>query len=161
MNKVISIAFLILLSLIFIILQSTLFSPRNLGIFRPDLNLIWIIFLSLFSGVRGSAIIALGNGYMMDVLSGHMFGIYTLSRISVFAILKGFSMNVYSQSRVMQGIAIFFGTIFAWSFIWAVLEIKSNLEFSVSFVGVLVQSVVNTTVGIPLFWVIKRLYAQI
>lgn len=161
MNKILSVAFLILLSFVFIILQSTILSPRHLGIFRPDLNLIWIIFLSLFSQVRGSAIIALGNGYMMDVLSGHMFGIYTLSRISVFAILKGFSMNVYSQSRIMQGIAIFFGTLFAWGFIWAVLEIKSSLEFSVSFVSVFVQSVVNTMIGIPLFWVIKRLYAQI
>lgn len=161
MSKILSVAFLVLLSFVFIIFQSTVLSPRHLGVFRPDLNLIWIIFLSLFSGVRGSAIIALGNGYMMDVLSGHMFGIYTLSRISVFAILKGFSMNVYSQSRIMQAIAIFFGTLFAWGFIWAVFEIRSSLEFSVSFVGVLVQGVVNTTIGIPLFWAVKRLYAQI
>jgi rod shape-determining protein MreD len=161
MNKVISAALFILLSIVFIILQSTLFSPRNLGVFHPDLNLIWIIFLSLFSEVRGSAIIALGNGYMMDVLSGHMFGIYTLSRLSVFAILKGFSMNVYSQSGVIQGVAIFLGTLFAWGFIWAVLEIKSNLNFGISFLEVFVQSVVNTIVGIPLFWVIKRVNAKI
>jgi rod shape-determining protein MreD len=143
----------------FIILQSTFFSPKCLGVFHPDLNLVLIIFLALFSDVKGSAIIAVGNGYLMDILSGYMVGTYTLSRLSLFAILQGFSVNVYSQSRVMQGFAIFWGTLFSWGFIWATFKVKSNFEFDVSFIDVVVQSVVNTLVGIPLFWMINKFYA--
>jgi rod shape-determining protein MreD len=125
MSKLFSFVFLLLISLLFIVLQSTLLSPRQLGVFHPDLNLILIIFLALFSEVKGSAIIAIGNGYMMDILSGYMLGIYTLSRFSVFAMLQGFSMSVYSQSRLIQGVAIFLGTLFSWTFMWAAFKVKS------------------------------------
>ena len=113
MNRIFSIIFFALLAFVFIILQTTLFSPNHFGPFYPDLNLILIVFLSLFSETRGGAIIALGNAYMTDVLSGYLFGIHIFSRLAVFTALKGFSENVYSQSKVTQGIAIFFSSIFS------------------------------------------------
>lgn len=162
MNRVLPVIFFILLSFLFIILQSTFFSPTHLGLaFFPDLNLILIIFLGLFSDLRRGAIIAIGNGYMMDVLSGYVIGIHSLSRLSVFIILKGISQHVYSQSRITQAIAISFGTLFLWSFIWAGLKLKTHLEFGISLGDVMTQGVVNTIVGLPVFWVIKGLYAKI
>ena len=162
MNRVLPVIFLISLSFLFIILQSTFFSPTHFDwAFYPDLNLILIVFLGLFSDSRRGAIIAIGNGYMMDVLSGYMIGIHSLSRLSVFVILKGISQHVYSQSRITQAIAISFGTLFLWSFIWAGLKLKTEFEFGISLGDVMVQGVVNTIVGLPVFWVIRGFYAKI
>lgn len=161
-NRALPVIFLISLSFLFIILQSTFFSPTHFGrAFYPDLNLILIVFLGLFSDLRRGAIIAIGNGYMMDVLSGYVIGIHSLSRLSVFIILKGISQHVYSQSRITQAIAISFGTLFLWSFIWTGLKLKTDLELGVSLGDVMRQGAVNTIVGLPVFWIIKRLYAKI
>lgn len=162
MNRALPVIFLISLSFIFIILQSTFFSPTHVGrSFYPDLNLIFIVFLGLFSDLRRGAIIAIGNSYMVDVLSGYVIGIHTISRLSVLVILKGISQHVYSQSRITQAIAISFGTLFLWSFIWASLRLKMDFEFGISLGDVMAQGVVNTVVGLPVFWVIKKLYAKV
>jgi rod shape-determining protein MreD len=161
MNRIFSIIFLVSISFFFIILQSTLFSPGHFGAFYPDLNLILIVFLGLFSDVRRSAIIALGNGYMMDVLSGYMLGIHSLSRFSVFIVINGISSHVYSQSRITQIIAIFFGTLFLWSFIRTGVKLKTGSDFGISLGDVIAQAIINTFVGLPVFWVTKRLYAKI
>jgi rod shape-determining protein MreD len=161
MNRIASIIFLALLSFIFIILQTTLFAPNDFGLFYPDLSLIFIVFLALFSETRGGAIIALGNAYMTDVLSGYMFGIHTFSRLAVYTTLKGFSESVYSQTKLAQVIAIFFSTIFSWFFIWAVLKTKTDIGFDISLGGVMVQGVMNILIGFPVFWIIKKAYARI
>ncbi len=153
MSRALPFLFLILLSFLFIILQSTFFTPTHSGrAFYPDLNLIFIVFLGLFSDLRRGAIIAIGSGYMVDVLSGYVIGIHTLSGLSVFVILKGISQHVYSQSR---------STLFLWSFIYAGLKLKTEFEFGISLGDVMTQGVVNTIIGLPVFWVIKRLYAKI
>ncbi len=161
MNRIFSIIFFALLSFVFIILQTTLFSPNHFGLFYPDLNLILIVFLSLFSETKEGAIIALGNAYMTDVLSGYLFGIHTFSRLAVFTTLKGFSENVYSQSKLTQGIAIFFSTIFSWFFVWAVLKMKTDIEFNISAGAVIAQGAINILVGFPIFWIIKKTHARI
>lgn len=161
MSKAFPVIFFVALSFILIILQSTFFSPRQLGAFSPDLNLILVIFLALFSEIKGKAIMVIGNGYMMDILSGYMLGIHTLSRLSVFALMQGFSANVNSQSKAVQATAIFFGTLFSWSFVWVVFKIKGNFQDGISFGGVIAQCVINTVIGIPLFLAIKRLHARI
>jgi rod shape-determining protein MreD len=158
---VISIIFFILLSFIFIILQSTILCPANRSFFYPDLNLILILFLAIFSGTRGNTIIAIGNGYMMDVLSGYTIGVHTLSRLSVFAIVRSTCERVYSQSRIVQAFTILSSTLFSWGFVWIIVRMKTDLDFGISLSGVVVQAIVNTLVGLPLFWMIKKLYARV
>jgi rod shape-determining protein MreD len=159
MNRVYDILLFAFLSFIFIILQSTFFSPKNLGVFYPDLNLILVVFLGLFSEARGSAIIALMNGFMMDVLSGNVIGLYSLSRFSLYLILRGLSTHIYAQSKFTQANVLFFSTLFSWGFIWIGLKIRT--DFRVTFGDIVAQSFVNTLTGIPLFWVIHKLYARV
>lgn len=161
MNRLLSVVFLILLSIVFMMLQTTLFSPNRTGVFYPDLNLILIVFLSLFYEPGWGAILALGNAYMMDVLSGCLFGIHTLSRFAVFTLLRGLSDNLYSQSKSTQAVAILFGTVFSWSFIWAVLKARTDTGFGISVGLVMTQGIINTLLGLPIFWMIKRSYARV
>lgn len=159
MNRVYDILLFAFLSFIFIIVQSTLFSPKNLGVFYPDLNLILVVFLGLFSEARGSAIIALVNGFMMDVLSGNVIGLYSLSRLSLYLVLRGLSTHIYARSKLTQACALFLSTLFSWGFIWIGLKIRT--DFKISFGDIMAQGFVNTLTGIPLFWIIHKLYAKV
>ena len=102
MNKYLSIIFLVLLSVTFITIQTTLLSPRNLGFYFPDLNLILIVFLAIFSEIRGGFFLALGNGYMMDVLSGNLPGTFTLSRLSAYLLVRNGSNHVYLRKALVH-----------------------------------------------------------
>jgi rod shape-determining protein MreD len=161
MNRFISVIFLFLVSIIFLILQTTLLSPRKLGVFSPDLNLILIVFLALFFEVKVGAIIALGSAYMTDVLSGYLIGIHTLSRFAVFTVLKGFSENLYAQSKFTQAMALFLSTVFSWFFVWVVLKMRTDVGFGITPGLVMAQGLVNTVLGLPVFWLIGKANARV
>ena len=161
MNRFITVIFLFLVSITFLILQTTILSPRKLGVFSPDLNLILIVFLALFFEVRVGAIIALGSAYMTDVLSGYLVGIHTLSRFAVFTILKGFSENLYAQSKFTQAMAIFLSTLFSWFFVWVVLKMRTDTGFGITPGLVMAQGLVNTVLGLPVFWLIGKANARV
>lgn len=160
MNKFRSIIFLILVSIIFIAIQTTLLSPRKLGSYYPDLNLILIVFLAIFSEIRGGFFLALGNGYMMDVLSGNMPGTFTLSRLSAYLLVRSGSSHVYLRKAIVQGLVIFLATVFTWIFILTIIKIKNDSGFDITVKSVLIQGIVNAVVGIPIFWIIHRANAR-
>jgi len=161
MNKTFTIIFFVIISLILIFIQSTILSPRNLGYLSPDLNLILIIALALLSGFKGGTILAFGNGYMLDILSGNLLGVNTLSRLSVFAIIRSTANNVYYHRIPMLFLAIFAGTIFSWGFIWIVIKLNSNVEIHNSIGDILKNGLVNTIVGLPLFFIIKKFHERV
>lgn len=160
MNKYLSVIFIVFLSVIFITIQTTLLSPRNLGHFYPDLNLILIVFLAIFSEIRGGFFLTLGNGYMMDVLSGNLPGTFTISRLSAYLLVRNGSNHVYLRKALVQGFVIFFATIFTWIFILTIITIKKDSSFDITAKSVLIQGIVNALVGIPIFWMIHKVNAR-
>ena len=161
MNKYLSLLFLILVSIIFITIQTTLFSPRNLGYYYPDLNLILIVYLGIYSEIRGSFFLALGNGYLMDVLSGNLPGTFTLSRLSAYLLVRSGSGQVYLRRALVQGLVIFLATIFTWIFILIIIKIKKDSGFDITAKSILIQGIVNAVVGMPVFWMINKIYARL
>ena len=161
MNKTLIIIIFVIISLILVVLQSTILSPRDLGFLSPDLNLILIITLALLSGLKGGTILAFGNGYMLDILSGNFIGVNTLSRLSVFAIIRSTTDNVYYHRIPILFLAIFFSTIFSWAFIWIVFKFNSDVEIHNSFGEILKNGLVNVMVGLPLFLLIKKFYERV
>ncbi len=160
MNKYLSIIFFIVVSIIFITIQSTLLSPKNLSYYYPDLNLILIVFLAIFSEVRGGFFLALGNGYMMDVLSGNLPGTFTLSRLSAYFLVRSGSNQVYLKKSLVQGLVIFIATVFTWIFILSIIKIKGQDSFDITAKSILIQGIVNAIVGVPIFWMIHRINAK-
>jgi rod shape-determining protein MreD len=161
MNNAITSIFFISLSLLFIVLQSTLLAPIKIGSFSPDFNLILIIIIAMLSDVKGGSVFALGNGYLMDVLSGGLMGVNTLSRLSIYAAIRGTANNVYYKQIPVVLVVIFLSTIFSWFFIWVVFKINSDIDFIVSFNVILKQGAINTLIGLPLYLMIKKLHERI
>lgn len=160
MNKYLSIIFLVMLSVIFITIQTTLLSPHNLNYYYPDLNLILIVFLGIYSDIRGGFLLALGNGYMMDVLSGNLPGTFTLSRLSAYLLVRSGSSHVYLRRGIVQGLVIFLATIFTWIFILTIIKIKNGDTGDITAKYIFIQSIVNTLVGVPIFWMVHSIYAK-
>lgn len=160
MNKYLSIIFLALLSVIFITIQTTLLSPHNLNYYYPDLNLILIVFLGIYSDIRGGFFLALGNGYMMDVLSGNLPGTFTLSRLSAYLLVRSGSNHVYLRKSVVQALVIFLATIFTWIFILTIIKIKNDDIGDITAKYILIQGIVNSLVGVPIFWMVNGINAK-
>ena len=161
MNKIFAFIFLVILSALFILLQTTLLSPIHFGIYSPDLNLILIVIIALLCGLKEGTLLAIGNGYMMDVLSGNLLGVNTLSRLSVFAIVHSITDNVFINRVPSLVLAFFFSTLFSWGFMWVVININPGSPFGYSLIDILKQGIVNTFLGIPLFFFVKKYYERI
>jgi rod shape-determining protein MreD len=160
MNKTVTLISLLLVSVLIITVQSTLLSPRNAGLLFPDLNLIFIVFLAVYSETKGSFLLAAGNGYMMDVLSGNLPGTFTISRLSAYMLVRTSSNHVYLKKSLVLGLVIFLSTIFTWTFILTIIRIKSDAGFQFSFGDIILQGLVNSVVGVPLFWAAGRIHAR-
>jgi rod shape-determining protein MreD len=160
MNRALTISLLAVLSLVLITIQSTVLSPRE-GYFYPDLNLIFIVFLAIYSEARGGFLIAAGNGYLMDVLSGNLPGTFTLSRLSAYILVKTSSSHVYLKKYLVQGLVIFASTIFTWLFIMTIISVRGESGFRLTLGEILLQGLVNTAVGLPLFWAAGKAYARL
>jgi rod shape-determining protein MreD len=115
----------------------------------------------MLSDVKGGSIFALGNGYLMDVLSGGLIGVNALSRLSIYAAIRGTTNNIYYQQIPVLLIVIFLSTIFSWFFIWVVIKINSEIDLSVSLYVILKQGAINTLIGLPLYLMIKKIHERI
>jgi len=160
MNKTLTYISLLVVSIVLITVQSTLLSPRKVGYLFPDLNLIFIVFLAVYSETRGSFLLAAGNGYMMDVLSGNLPGTFTISRLSAYLLVRTSSNHVYLKKVLVQGLVIFLTTIFTWTFILTIIKIKSEAGFRLSFSEIILQGAVNSVVGVALFWAFGGIHAR-
>ena len=161
MNKTLTYVSLILISILLITLQSTLLSPGRGGYLFPDLNLIFIVFLAVYAETKGGFLLAAGNGYMMDVLSGNLPGTFTISRLSAYLLVRTSSQHVYLRKIIVQGLVIFISTIFTWTFIMTIIRIKSDAGFHITFGEIVLQGLVNSAVGVPLFWAAGRMHARL
>ncbi len=152
-----------MLCFISIVLQTTLLSSKSLGIFQPDLNLILAVFIGLFIGGSVGFIYALWNGFLMDVFSSYMLGAFSLSRLSLFFILRSLSDYMYVKGKVAQGTSIYFGTLFSFGFTWLALEMTAPRALSVNFslTHLATQALINTILGILIFQVFEKVYARV
>lgn len=157
MNKFFRSFYILFVSLLFMLLQSTILSPFYFGHFAPDLNLILIVYLALIYKKGGGFGYTVLNGFIMDALSGAPFGIHILSRASLFLLLKGFGENIYSGRWAARLSAIFVGTLFTWGFVAAALFISGNKCCNLSLKSVVIQGIVNILVGLPVLSALKRL----
>ncbi len=96
------IVFPLLIGVIFLTLQTTLFTFLHIQRIRPDLVLILILYLGLSYPPISGGILALFMGFLMDLFSGNGFGLYTLSRLLIFYVAQLFRGRFYLESFSSQ-----------------------------------------------------------
>ena len=161
MSKALTFVILIIISFVINILDATILSPSAHNYFLPDLNLIFVIYISINRGLPYGILIVLLNGYMMDLTSGYMLGINTFSRLSLFIILRSSSDHFDFENIMPKVIALFFGTIYVWLFLWTIILLKSASDLKIGVNMILQQAVINTLIGILIFKFSYRINAEI
>jgi rod shape-determining protein MreD len=103
----------LLVGILFLILQTTLLSSIPIHRIRPDLLLIFTLYLAfLFPPILGG-ILAFLMGTLMDLFSGNALGFYTFSRPLVF-----FAAQFFKERFYLEG----FSSQFLFAFVSAILE---------------------------------------
>ena len=101
--------FLLLVSgLTLLFLQSHPYLPFGRSGLRPDLVLVFVVFIGLhFSPIRGS-LICFGMAYCLEVLSGTNSGLFILTAVSIFIFIKTLKKYFDFDSFVKQALLMLF-----------------------------------------------------
>jgi rod shape-determining protein MreD len=161
MNKIYKYLFFIALLFIFVIFQTTIFDPTRFGSFYVDLTLILIIYLSLSTEIRGGVFFAFLSGYMIDLFSGASLGLYVISRLSLFIIIRFIVTKIYSDRFFVHILVIFFSIIYEWALLYVLLSVISNLSAVLSPSLIIINVLINTVVGYICFIIIKELHGKL
>ena len=119
----------LLVGILFLFVQVTLFPFFPIQRIRPDLLLVFTLYLAfLFPPISGG-ILAFFMGYLTDLFSGNALGFYALSRSLVFFAAHFFKGRLYLEGFYSQ---------FLFAFLFAVLE------------GILILILMNALQFVPL-----------
>lgn len=160
MNKYLHFIYYLFVSLLLIIIQTSIFTPKLLGLFSPDLNLIIIIYLAINPKIRNAFILVVINGLLMDFFSGNTLGLYTFTRIIVFIILRNSVSKFDFNDTPPQGFAIFAATAFFWTLLFLIFKFKSVESFTISLNLIIHQATINTLVGIFFILFFRKIDAK-
>ncbi|NIP29977.1 MAG: rod shape-determining protein MreD [Candidatus Dadabacteria bacterium] len=161
MNKFYSFLVYLLLSFVFISIQISLTTPSFLNLFTPDLNLILIIYLASANNIYGSFYLTVINGLLMDIFSGNMIGIYTLTRLVVYTIIKSSSKTFNINTLKPKILSILIGTIIFWILLYFVLKFKISEPLNITLNLIIHQATINTLVGSLIFILLGKINAKL
>ncbi len=74
---------------------------------KPDLFLIFVVFIAITSDKTSDIFIAFSLGYIFDILSGCPVGLYAMLRTITFVALRLFNMNLFSKNALFFTITTF------------------------------------------------------
>jgi rod shape-determining protein MreD len=99
--------------ILFLILQTTLLSFLPIQRVRPDILLIFTLYLTFLLPPILGGILAMSLGYLMDLFSGSALGFYTFSRPLLF-----FAAYFFKERFYLEG----FSSQFLFAFVFGISE---------------------------------------
>ncbi len=98
---------------LFLIMQTTLLSFLPIQRIRPDILLIFTLYLTFLLPPISGGILAMCLGYLMDLFSGNALGFYTFTRPLLF-----FAAHFFKEQFYLEG----FSSQFLFAFAFGLLE---------------------------------------
>ena len=146
--------------ILFLILQTTLLSFLPVQRIRPDILLIFTLYLTfLFPPILGG-IVAMSLGYLMDLFSGNALGFYTFSRPLLFFAAYFFKERFYLEEFSSQFLFAFAFEMLEGVLILILLNALQPVSLGnlipVLFTSLLPQSVVTGLVAPFLFFLFQK-----
>lgn len=103
---------LVLVVLVNIILQGTVFQKVAVGGVKPDLLLFLVIFAALLEGPRGGIKTGFLVGLAQDLIAGKYIGLYTLTKMLTGFMVGMVEPKIFKENYLVPVVVLFFGTIF-------------------------------------------------
>lgn len=93
-------------------LQVTLFPTYVADPFKPNLLIVFVVFLGLKATVRCGGGIAFLLGLILDCFSGLYLGLNGFSFLSIYLLLKKMADRLYTDSLYLMILVVFLATLF-------------------------------------------------
>ena len=150
----------LLVGILFLILQTTLLSSFPIHRIRPDLLLIFTLYLAFLSPPIFGGILAFLMGTLMDLFSGNALGFYTFSRPLVFFAAQFFKERFYLEGFSSQFLFAFVSAILEGILIFILMNTLQPLSlgnlFLLMFTFLLPQSFFTGLATPPLFFIFQK-----
>lgn len=144
---------LLLLPVLSIFLQSTLFGAYSIKNTLPDMVMIFVVFFALMNSAGKATCYGFLCGLLEDLYLGRFIGINALSKGFTAYIIGVFQGHVFKENLFVGIVAVLLGTVINWLLMFllsmAVVEVF-NLNLNI-LSGIFYQGLYNMLLSAPLY----------
>jgi len=148
--------FVIVISFMGLVLQSSFFDYFSLLGVKPDIVLTCIVFYAIFKGPFKAGILGGVLGLIEDLFIGQFIGFMLLIRILLGVGVGYFGKNIYKESIIIPMLILFFATFLSNAFQWIFISITKNYISWMYLVKVSILQGAYNMIFMPFFYLIKR-----
>lgn len=144
--------------LIFMLLQTTLFAAVLPPELRPNLLLILVVYLSLNESFLRAILLATILGALEDVFSGMTLGLYAITQMMVFVLVRLFASRLNIESRRLLLVLLSAGTLTQTIVIALLLQLfaDAGAVLNILILSVPSQLLVNLLAGFALLTLLLK-----
>lgn len=159
MKKAMIIALLIVSFLLVYFLQANFFSWFTIAGVKPNLFIIFILFISLFAGMKVGIPFGIGIGLFLDMVIGKKIGPCAIM-LAIIGIIGGyFDKNFSKESRITIMLMVIGSTCVyeVGNYILQTIELSIHVELVAFLITLLIEVIYNTLLTIILYPIIQKL----
>lgn len=149
---------LIIIAFLIYFLQENFFNWFTIAGVMPNLFVIFVLFIGLFSGRNKGTVYGLVIGLMLDILVGNKMGIYTITLGAIGLTAGIFAKNFSKDSRITIMLMVA-GLTFAYELIVYLLNYfisNTNLELLIFFRILLIEVIYNIILTVIIYPLLKK-----
>ena len=150
---------LILIGFVIYFLQSNFFNWFSIGGIKPNLFIIYILFIGLFGTRSMSIIYASALGIFLDLIFNSKIGVNLFGYVLIGVIGTIFNKNFSKDSRITIIIISIISTILyeIGMYIVNIVKFKANIEIPTFILTLLIENLFNTLLLIIIYPLMKKL----
>ena len=159
MKKTLTVIILIISFFIIYFLQANFFSWFTIAGVKPNLFVIFILFISLFGGIKVGIPFGILTGLFLDMVIGKTIGPSTIM-LGVVGLIGGyFDKNFSKESRITIMLMIIGSTCIyeIGIYIFQIIQLSINIEIIEFIKTLLIEVLYNTILTIILYSLIQKL----
>lgn len=143
------------------LLQMALAPNISLGKVIPDFVLVLVISVAIVEGSRFGSVIGFAGGFLADLLSGGILGIYAFSKTIVGYMVGNVVTMINPEGRYVPALAALLGSVVHLGLVMAITYIFGIVrDFNLFRVNILIQPFYNTFWMILIFPVIRTVLTK-
>ncbi len=163
MKKAIRIGLLMVSFLLVYFLQANFFSWFTIAGVKPNLFIIFILFISLFAGMKVGIPFGVGIGLFLDMIIGKKIGPSAIM-LAIIGMIGGyFDKNFSKESRITIMLMVMGSTSVyeIGNYLLQTIELSIHVEPLAFLITLLIEVIYNTILTIILYPIIQKLGYQI
>lgn len=145
-----------------IIFQVNVFPAYLSDPFKPNVLLVFVVYLGFHAGFRCGTISSFLLGLVQDTFSGQYFGLNAFSYLLIFTLYHELAERLYTSSRLLMIVGTFLAVVINASIQYLLLLVFSASEgtFYSIFGAILPQGLTTSLVAASLLFLLPRAFSE-